>query len=58
MIKVLKKYKLVQGNKFISIEPYENDLEINFEIVYKNQLINRQKKTARYKPGCFFYNII
>lgn len=43
-IKVLQKCDLVQDNKFISIEPYENDLKIDFEIIYNNSLINKQKK--------------
>ena len=46
-IKVLKKCELVIDNKFISIEPYENDLKIDFEIVYKNQLISTQRKSVR-----------
>ena len=44
-IKVSKKCELVQGNKFISIEPYEDDLKIDFEIVYQNQLISNQRKS-------------
>ena len=43
-IKVLKKCELIQNNKSISIEPYENDLKIDFEIIYKNPLIGRQRK--------------
>ena len=46
-IKVLKKCELVIDKKFISIEPYENDLKIDFEIVYKNQLISTQRKSVR-----------
>ena len=42
---VSKKCELVKGNKFISIEPYENDLRIDFEIVYKNQFIKRQRES-------------
>jgi len=45
-IKVLKKCELVINNKFISIEPHENDLKIDFEIVYKNKLISKQRKTV------------
>ena len=44
-IKVLKEYKLVKDSKFISIEPYENDLKIDFEIIYKNSLIKTQRKS-------------
>ena len=43
-IKVLKKCELAVDKKFISIEPYENDLKIDFEIVYKNKLISKQRK--------------
>ena len=46
-IKVLKKCELVIDKKFISIEPHENDLKIDFEIVYKNQLIGKQRKSIR-----------
>ena len=45
-IKVLKKCELVIDKKFISIEPYENDLKIDFEIIYKNQLITKQRKSV------------
>ena len=45
-IKVLKKCELIVGKKSISIEPYENDLNIDFEIVYKNKLINRQRRSV------------
>ena len=45
-IKVVKKLKLVKDEKYISIEPCGNDLKIDFEIVYKNQLIGRQRKST------------
>ena len=44
-IKILKKCELVIDKKFISIEPHENDLKIDFEIIYKNQLISKQRKS-------------
>ena len=50
-IKVLKKCELVIDKKFISIEPYENDLKIDFEIVYKNQLISKQRKSVCLSNG-------
>ena len=43
-IKVLKKYELRNKKKFISVEPYENDLIVDFEIVYDNPLIGKQRK--------------
>ena len=45
-IKVLKKCELVIDKKFISIEPHENDLKIDFEIIYKNQLISKQRTSV------------
>tara|TARA_Y100000590_G_scaffold326218_1_gene370198 strand:- start:8370 stop:9293 length:924 start_codon:yes stop_codon:yes gene_type:complete len=43
-IKVLKKVELKEGQKYISIEPLDNDLIIDFEIVYKNPLIRTRRK--------------
>ena len=50
-IKVLKKCEIVIDKKFISIEPHENDLKIDFEIVYKNQLISKQRKSVSLSNG-------
>ena len=50
-IKVLKKCELVIDKKFISIEPHDNDLKIDFEIVYKNQLISKQRKSVSLSNG-------
>lgn len=45
-IEILKKIKINEGSKFISIEPLKNNLNIDFEIVYKNSpLIKSQKKS-------------
>ena len=43
-IKVLKKVEINEGEKYISIEPLENDLIVDFEIVYTNPLIRRRRK--------------
>ena len=43
-IKVLKKCEVVKDKKFITIEPYENDLKVDFEIIYNNPLIGKQNK--------------
>ena len=43
-IKVEKKIEIKDGEKFISIEPSNNDLIIDFEIIYKNPLIRTRKK--------------
>ena len=44
-IKVLKRCEINKDGKSISIEPCENDLIIDFEIVYKNQFIGTQRKS-------------
>jgi len=43
-IKALKKVEVKDGSKFISIEPLDRDLIIDFEIVYKNSLIRTRRK--------------
>ena len=43
-IKVLKKVEIKEGSKYISIEPFENDLAVDFEIVYSNPLIRTRRK--------------
>ena len=47
-IKVLKKVEIKDGEKYISIEPLDNDLIIDFEIVYKNPLIRTRRKAFRF----------
>ncbi len=43
-INVEKKIEVREGEKYISIEPSNNDLIIDFEIVYKNPLIRTRRK--------------
>ena len=43
-IKVVKKVEVKDGEKYISIEPLDKDLIIDFEIVYKNPLIRTRRK--------------
>jgi len=50
-IKVLKKIEIKDGSKFISIEPLEQDLVIDFEIVYSNPLIRTRRKEFRLSNG-------
>ena len=50
-IKVLKKVEIKDGSKYISIEPFSNDLIIDFEIVYKNSLIRTRKKEFKMSNG-------
>ena len=50
-IKILKKVEVKDGSKYISIEPLEKDLIIDFEIVYKNPLIRTRRKEFRFSKG-------
>ena len=43
-IKVLKKVEVKDGKKFISIEPLNEDLIIDFEIIFNNPLIRTRRK--------------
>ena len=43
-IKVRKKVEVQEGKKYISIEPLENDLIVDFEIVYENPLIRTRRQ--------------
>ena len=51
IIKVLKKVEIKNGSKYIYIEPFEKDLVIDFEIVYKNPLIRTRRKEFRLSNG-------
>mgnify|MGYP006174366135 CR=1 FL=1 len=50
-INVLKKVEVKDGAKYISIEPFRNDLIIDFEIVYKNPLIRTRRKEFKFSSG-------
>tara|TARA_Y100000590_G_scaffold342211_1_gene390683 strand:- start:3116 stop:4027 length:912 start_codon:yes stop_codon:yes gene_type:complete len=50
-IKVIKKVEIKDGSKYISIEPLEKDLIIDFEIVYKNPLIRTRRKEFKLSNG-------
>ena len=50
-IKTLKKVEVQEGKKYISIEPLEQDLIIDFEIVYKNPLIRTRRKAFKLSNG-------
>ena len=47
-IKVLKKIEVKDGQKFISIEPLNQDLIIDFEIVFNNPLIRTRRKEFKF----------
>ena len=50
-IKVLKKFEIKDGSKYISIEPLHKDLIIDFEIVYKNPLIRTRRREFKMSNG-------
>tara|TARA_X000001036_G_scaffold9452_1_gene8416 strand:- start:4632 stop:5558 length:927 start_codon:yes stop_codon:yes gene_type:complete len=50
-IKVLKKVEVQEDSKYISIEPLENDLIVDFEIVYSNPLIRTRRKEFKLSDG-------
>ena len=39
----VKKVEVKDGEKYISIEPHENDLIVDFEIIYKNHIEQEEK---------------
>ena len=43
-IKVLNKIEVKDGEKYISIEPLDNDLIVDFEIIYDNPLIRKRRQ--------------
>ena len=43
-LKVKKKVEIEDGKKYISIEPLENDLIVDFEIIYQNPLIRTRRQ--------------
>ena len=47
-IKVLKKVEVKDGQKFISIEPLNQDLIIDFEIIFNNPLIRTRRKEFKF----------
>ena len=47
-IRVLKKIEVQDGEKFISIEPLNRDLIIDFEIIFNNPLIRTRRKEFKF----------
>ena len=47
-IKVLKKIEVKDGQKFASIEPLDQDLIIDFEIIFNNPLIRTRRKEFKF----------
>ena len=51
IIKILKRVEVKDGQKYISIEPLDKDLIVDFEIVYKNPLIRTRRKEFKLSNG-------
>ena len=50
-INVLKKIEVREGEKYMSIEPLNKDLIVDFEIVYSNSLIRTRRKEFKLSNG-------
>jgi len=50
-IKVKNKVEIQEGKKYISIEPLNNDLIVDFEIVYDNPLIRTRRQEFKLSSG-------
>jgi len=50
-INALKKVEVKDGSKYISIEPLNKDLIVDFEIVYSNPLIRTRRKKFKLSTG-------
>ncbi len=47
-LKVLNKYEFKENEKFISIEPNESGLKVDFELVYSNEIIGNQRNQINF----------
>ena len=47
-LKILKKFEFKENEKFISIEPNENSLNVDFQLVYSNNVIGKQKNKINF----------
>ena len=47
-LKILKRFEYKENKKFISIEPNENSLNVDFEIVYSNNVIGTQRNQINF----------
>jgi len=50
-IRVLRKVEVYDDQKYISIEPLNKDLSVDFEIVYSNPLIRTRRKEFKLSDG-------
>ena len=47
-LKILKKFEMKENEKFISIEPNQNGLNVDFELNYSNQVIGKQRNKINF----------
>ena len=47
-LKIVKKFELKENEKVISIEPDNNSLKVNFQLVYSNKVIGSQKNSINF----------
>ena len=47
-LKIIKKFELNESEKFISIEPNENSLNVDFQLVYSNNVIGKQRNQINF----------
>jgi UDP-3-O-[3-hydroxymyristoyl] N-acetylglucosamine deacetylase len=47
-LKILKKFQLKESEKSISIEPNEKSLNVDFQLVYSNKVINKQRNKINF----------
>ena len=54
-LKILKKFEFEENKKFISIEPNENSLNVDFELVYSNNVIGTQRNQINFSDKDLFH---
>ena len=47
-LQILKKFEFEENEKFISIEPNKNSLNVDFELVYSNKVIGKQRNQINF----------
>jgi UDP-3-O-[3-hydroxymyristoyl] N-acetylglucosamine deacetylase len=53
-LKILKKFDFKESEKFISIEPNEESLNVDFELVYSNKIIGNQRNKINFSDKDLF----
>ena len=53
-LKILKKFEFNEGKKFISIQPNQNSLNVDFQLVYSNNVIGRQRNQINFSDKDLF----